>query len=93
LNGKLNFERLPLDLYLEQSAERAKTMSAKHETRTAAKEALKEQEKIDNKKYERERKADWRERRVLEQIKRGERDANGKLIKQPNYSVCTPPPV
>lgn len=60
LNGKLNFQKIPRDVYLEQSAERAKTIEAEREARKAAEKAKEIQKKIEKTEQERLRKAAYR---------------------------------
>ncbi|KAG8769197.1 hypothetical protein FRC12_005101 [Ceratobasidium sp. 428] len=80
LNGKLNFQKIPRELALAQSAERAKTLASQHEYRMAAKAERAEQEKTRKREEEHVRKAAWRERKKAKEIQTGKRDADGKLI-------------
>ena len=88
LNGKLNFQRLPLKIYLEQSAEQAKTIQAQRKARQAAKQARKIQAKIDQTEKDRIRKADYQERVVAWEIQNGIRDADGKPVPARSQEVC-----
>ena len=52
VNGKLNFERLLLNAYREQTSERAKTVVAKREARTASELAQAEYARLEEQEYE-----------------------------------------
>ncbi|KAG8796133.1 hypothetical protein FRC12_004330 [Ceratobasidium sp. 428] len=81
-NGKLNFPRIPRELYLQQSAERAQSREAEIEVNRRARIAKAEEAEALKRENERLRKATWRAQVKANDIKSGKRDATGKLVKQ-----------
>ncbi|KAG8702383.1 hypothetical protein FRC09_004765 [Ceratobasidium sp. 395] len=81
-NGKLNFPRIPRELYLQQSAERAQSREAEIEVNRRARIAKAEEAEALKRENERLRKATWRAQVKANDIKSGKHDATGKLVKQ-----------